>query len=246
MGKIRANNTTSRQGGRPAVADHVRQQDQGADLHGLPVDRRADGRALPDARLSPDRHEPQVDHVHQRDPRRLARSGDVEPLVRLPPALRRQGGADHPLRGRQGRGGPVIYQAAMGIAGVTLPPRPDPGAADLRERARGVREAPSGPDPVRQRRGRLVAGPAAARASSSRSPELPHPGHDGPLVVPRGRRRARRLGPGPGRRRLVHLERQGPAADQLHRQHRRGRGRPVDRDPALQVAAAPPAARCRT
>ena len=40
------------EGRRPALADHVRAQDQGADLHGLPVDRRADRRPLPDARAS--------------------------------------------------------------------------------------------------------------------------------------------------------------------------------------------------
>ena len=34
-------------GRRPAVADHLRQQDQRADVHGLPVDRRADRRPLP-------------------------------------------------------------------------------------------------------------------------------------------------------------------------------------------------------
>ena len=88
------------QGGRPALADHVRPQDQGADLHGLPVDRRADGRPLPDAGRALHRHEPQVVHVHQRHARRLARPGDLQPLVRLPPALRRQTGADHELRDR--------------------------------------------------------------------------------------------------------------------------------------------------
>ena len=37
-------------GRRPALAGHLRQQDQGAGVHGVPVDRRADGRPLPDAR----------------------------------------------------------------------------------------------------------------------------------------------------------------------------------------------------
>ena len=44
----------------------------------------------------------QVVHVHERHPRRLARPGDVQPLVRLPPALRRQAGADHQLGGDPG------------------------------------------------------------------------------------------------------------------------------------------------
>ena len=38
------------QGRRPALADHLRPQDQGAGVHRLPVDRRADRRPLPDAR----------------------------------------------------------------------------------------------------------------------------------------------------------------------------------------------------
>ena len=83
------------EGGRPAGAGHVREQDQRADLHGLPVDRRADRRPLPDAGRALRRHLAQVVHVHQRHPRRLARPGDVQPLVRLPRALRRAGGAEH-------------------------------------------------------------------------------------------------------------------------------------------------------
>ena len=43
---------------------------------------------------------PQVVHLHQRHPRRLARPGDLQPLVRLPPALRRQAGADPRTRRR--------------------------------------------------------------------------------------------------------------------------------------------------
>ena len=42
---------------------------------------------------------PQVVHLHQRHPHRLARPGHVQPLVRLPRALRREAGADRPLRG---------------------------------------------------------------------------------------------------------------------------------------------------
>ena len=37
------------------------------------------------------RHRPQVVHVHQRGPHRLARPGDLQPLVRLHRALRRAG-----------------------------------------------------------------------------------------------------------------------------------------------------------
>ena len=91
-------------GRRPAVADHVREQDQGADVHGLPVDRRADGRPLPRPRRALHRHEPQVVHVHERHARRLARPGDVRPLVRLPRAVRGAAGAD-PELGGDPRGG---------------------------------------------------------------------------------------------------------------------------------------------
>ena len=87
------------EGRRPAGADHVRQQDPRAGVHGLPVDRRADGRSLSDSRRALHRHPAQVVHVHERHPRRLARSGDLQPLVRLLRALRRQTGADHELGG---------------------------------------------------------------------------------------------------------------------------------------------------
>ena len=99
MAKIRANDHYVPEVADPLSPVHVRRQDQGAGLHGLPVDRRADRRALPDAGRALHRHGPQVVHVHQRHPRRLARPGDVQPLVRLPAALRRQPGADPELRG---------------------------------------------------------------------------------------------------------------------------------------------------
>ena len=81
----------------PARAGHVRQQDQRADVHGLPVAGRADGRSLPDPGQAVHRHRPEVVHVHQRHARRLARAGDLQPLVRLPAALRRETGADPQL-----------------------------------------------------------------------------------------------------------------------------------------------------
>ena len=68
-------------GRRPAVADHVRAQDQGADVHGLPVHRRADRRPLPRPRRALHRHPPQVVHVHQRRARRLVGPVDVHALV---------------------------------------------------------------------------------------------------------------------------------------------------------------------
>ena len=90
------------EGRRPAVAGHVRAQDRRAGVPRLPVDRRADRRPLPEAREPLHRHEPQVVHVHERRPPRLARSGHVQPLVRLPADLRRAAGAAAP---RQREGG---------------------------------------------------------------------------------------------------------------------------------------------
>ena len=84
----------------PLVAGHLRRQDRRADLHGLPVDRRADRRPLPDPRRALHRHDRKVVHLHQRHPRRLARPGDLQPLVRLPPALRREAAADPRARRR--------------------------------------------------------------------------------------------------------------------------------------------------
>ena len=117
LAKIRDNDHYVPKVADPLVADHVRRQDQRAGLHGLPVDRRADRRPLPDARRAHDRHAAEVVHVHERHARRLARPGDLQPLVRLPQALRRPAGADRPLGGRSRPAAPAIYQAAMGISG---------------------------------------------------------------------------------------------------------------------------------
>ena len=77
-------------GRRPGVPDHVRRQDRRPGLHGLPVDRRADRRALPDARGAHDRDRQEVVHVHERHPRGLARSRDLQPPLRLLQHLRRR------------------------------------------------------------------------------------------------------------------------------------------------------------
>ena len=63
-----------RRGRRPARPRHVRQQDQRAGVHGLPVGGRTDGRTLPGARPALHRHDAEVVHVHQRRAHRLARS----------------------------------------------------------------------------------------------------------------------------------------------------------------------------
>ncbi len=53
------------------------------------------GGHCPDLAQHYHRHQPQVVHVHQRRPHRLARPGHLRPLVRLPGAVRRPPGADH-------------------------------------------------------------------------------------------------------------------------------------------------------
>ena len=73
MAKIRANDHYVPAVADPLAPDDVRQQDQGADVHGLPVDRRADGWSLSQPGEALQRDQPQVVHVHQRHPRRLAR-----------------------------------------------------------------------------------------------------------------------------------------------------------------------------
>ena len=127
----------------PEVADplspaHVRRQDQRPGLHGLPVDRRADRRPLPDALEAPDRDRQEVDHVDERHARGLAQSRDLQPPLRLPPHLRRAAGAaagpnglhqrrragrlPGDLRNRRARRVAAAHDAAAG---------PDPGDADL-------------------------------------------------------------------------------------------------------------------
>ena len=64
----------------------------------------------------------EVVHLHQRRPHRLAGSRDVHPLVRLPGAVRGPRGAPccRPRTGARA----ALYEAAMGIPGVTLPADP--------------------------------------------------------------------------------------------------------------------------
>ena len=182
----------------------------------------------------------QVVHLHQRHPRRLARSGDLQPLVRLPRALRRPAGADRELRGDPRRRAGDL-PGGDGDLGGHAAARPDPAAADLRGRAGGLRGAAADPRPVRQRRrqpaGRGARTPASSsrsRASRSRAPRRARG-----TCRPAARSATRRP---PARGRLLHLGRARPAADRLHRRHRGGLRRPVDRDAALPVGSSPPRA----
>ncbi len=100
MAKIQANSTYN-----PSVADPLdpitlRQQDQGPRVPRLPVGGRADRRPLSRSRPALHRHEPEMVHIHQRRPHRLARSGHAQPLVRLPRAVRGQTGRRYSIRRR--------------------------------------------------------------------------------------------------------------------------------------------------
>ncbi len=162
------------EGRRPALPGHLRRPDQGADLHGLPVDRRADRRALPDPGFEVHRHQPQVVHVHERHPRRLARPGDLQPLVRLPEALRRQASADQQLRRDPGRR-PGHLPGGHGHLRGDAAAGPDPAPADLPGGAAGVRGDEAGPGHVRQRR-RPQSRDSRSPASRSRSRASRRPG----------------------------------------------------------------------
>ena len=118
------------------------------------------------------------------------------------------------------------------------PRRPDPGPADAGCGAGGVRGAPAGADPVRQRRGGGAAG-------------APYPGFErsfSRFPVPGTSARSWYLGAGgaladaaPGAAGVdtFHMEPDGAAAEELHRQHLRWGERPVDRDASVRVVAEP-------
>ncbi len=115
--------------------------------------------------------------------------GDLQPLVRLPPAVRGEAGADPELgaapRRRAGR-----LPGGDGDNGRDPSAGSDPAAAHLRDRARGLREAAVDPHPLRQRRRRPAAGPPGPRLRALVA-ELPDPGHQRPLLVHGPGRRAR-------------------------------------------------------
>ena len=92
-----------RRGRRRARPGHVRQQDQCARVHGLPVGGRTDGRALPGAGPALHRDHAEVVHLHQRRAHRLARPRDLQPLVRLLGVVRRAPGADRERGNHRGR-----------------------------------------------------------------------------------------------------------------------------------------------
>ena len=186
-------------GGRPARPGHVRQEDQGADVHGLPVGGRADRAGT--APTSP-----------STSPARTA-SGSRSPTaptstrsIRTPTTgCTTSWSCTSPNRHRSSTpavvkaAAPVVYDEAMGLPKtelVTLPADPDPGTADLRIGAVGVRSAA-----VRSACCSTTArGPRRLGSTTAGDPypgfeavvlEVPDPRHEGSHLVLRGGRHAR-------------------------------------------------------
>ena len=181
----------------------------------------------------------EVVHVHERDARRLARPRDVQPLVRLPRAVRRRPRAAAPARDRR----PRAADLPDDLRGPRRRPaaRPDPGGAHVRGGAGRVRGAAARPGRVRQRRGQRRQAGRGVRAVVS---ALAGARHGRALVLPRRGRHARRreatrrAGP-------VHVEPARAARDRLLRRHRRGDERALDRDAVLRLAPEPGRHRAR-
>ena len=184
MEKIKENSTYNPAGGRPARPGHVRQQDQRADVHGLPVGGRADRRALRRSGPALHRHDPQVVHVHQRRPRRLARS------VYVSTGCTTSWSCTSPTRRRSinsavvQAAAPVIYDEAMGLPKtdlVTLPPDPIQEQLTYESALAAFEALPeirvlfdNGAGSLADRHARRPA--IHTRASNSRSPKFPIPG----------------------------------------------------------------------
>ena len=110
---------------------------------------------------------------------------------------------------------PVIYEEAMGISGLSLPPDPVQQRADLRGCTCGVRGAAVRADRLRQRRG-----PRARAAVSRLLPGLrpvPAARSEGTHLVLRRQGRAERGQDEEGGSGRLHLERLGTADGQLRR-----------------------------
>ncbi len=175
----------------------------------------------------------EVVHVHQRRPHRFARSGDVQPLVRLHADLRRQAEAGAQPR-REGAGAGSLSADHRGQRSHAAR-RPDPGRARFRIREGGLRGPAGRPHPLRQRRRRRSLQARARLRAVVR--DVPAAEHGAGVLVPVRQRQARRQA---GRRgRPVHLGSGRPPADRLLGQHRGRHERPLDRQPELRLDAEP-------
>ena len=134
---------------------------------------------------------------------------------------------------------PVDLPGGDGDHGRDAAARPDPAAAHLRDRAGGVRAAAVDPHPLRQRRRRPAAGPPGPRLRALVA-ELPDPGHHRP--APGTWRPGGALGDAPpaqaGADSFTWNAHARPATE-LHRRHRGGLGRPLDRHAPLPVDPEP-------
>ncbi len=196
-------------------------------LRRLPVDRRADRRALRRSRPALHRHPSRVVHVRQRHPQRLARSRDLQPLVRLPRAVRR------PAAPRCSRPRCALRRRCSTARAWAFP-------------ASASRRTRSSPRGAIRRRWPPSSGWPRSRSALTTAPAGPLPGqpyvdlhavvcplpdsrHPGPLVVPGlGRRRSRGVPRSAGAERFTWNPR-ARAEDRLQRPGRRQPGRDLDR-----------------
>ena len=168
---------------------------------------------------------------------RLARPGDVQPLVRLPRALRRAAKPEL-SSGQKAAGAGDLPERRWASTGVHAAPRPDPAEADYAAALAAFEKLAAGADPVRQRRRRRSARAPRSPGFEQLVHALPAPGHparswylgdNGALSHARARRPAPRPSPGtrqPGRRPTSPATRARP-------------GRPVDGDARLPLDAEP-------
>ena len=117
---------------------------------------------------------------------------------------------------------PVIYQEAMGITGVTLPPDPIQLQPTYAGALAAFEQLPADPRPVRQRRRRPQPGQPQPGFEQSFA-SFPIPGTTArSWYLGERAARSRDDPPAAGGGGRVHVERPRPAADRLHRRHRGG------------------------
>ena len=241
LAKIRANSHYDADGRRPAGPDHVRQQDQGADVHGLPVDGRADRRPLPrrwpstsPARTASGSRSPTAPTSTRSIPTRsTAGTTSWSCTSRTRRRSRTRRSSTPPRRSSTRR--------RWGSRGVTLPPDP----IQLQPTYAGALAAFEQLPPVRvlfdNGAGGSQPGQPAARLRAVLL-EVPDPGHQRPLLVPRDRRRrsATASPPQAGADSFTWNAHALPLTD-FTRRHRGRHRRPVDRDAALALDCSSPA-----